>query len=199
MSDDAKRERERKARERATHDKRVFASASFAPYGLDARWSGLRWIGGHGESNGRVSRLELAHGDNPRDPAFPQIRVETHLLESAGRDEAWDAARDLVQHFWHETGVLPERVRRALFPVGPSDLDPFGPWDSFDLVIDGATVVFRVLAHDDFWVGFGSRDASVVAVRAKGWPLDQTGIVRVDDLGPYFDRSVEATMRWRSR
>ncbi len=200
MSEDARRAREHRARGRATHDKRVFESASFAPYGLDARWSGLRWIGGHAESDGRVTLLELAHGDSPWDQTSPQVRVETFGGSSASDPRyLFDVARDLVQHFWHETGVLPDDVRRAVFATDRSGQDPTGPWAAADVTVDERMVPFRVLAHDDYWVGVGSFDDSVVAVRARGWSLDQTGVVTICDLGPYLDGSVEIVTRWRPR
>src|SRR5258707_11821981 len=45
------------AEQRAAESERVFASAGFAPYALDEQWTGLRWVGGHGASNGNVDRL----------------------------------------------------------------------------------------------------------------------------------------------
>jgi hypothetical protein len=200
MSDEAIRQRERSARERAAHNKRVFDRASFSPYALDARWVGLRWFGGHAGSDGQTENLVLAHGDNPWEVASPQVRVETHAIGSAGGspNQTWRVARQLVQHFWLETGVLPDDVRRAVFTTADrSTADPTAPWEPTELTIDQTKVAFRVLAHDDFWVGVGSRSDLVVGVQARGWQLEQTGIVTVDDLTPYLEGSVESAMRWR--
>jgi len=76
MSEDARRERERTARQRSVHNQRVFDAASFAPYGLDARWSGLRWFGGHSESNGRVTVFTRPWGQS----------VAAHHTTGPGRD-----------------------------------------------------------------------------------------------------------------
>jgi hypothetical protein len=200
MSEDARRRREQTAREEAARNKRVFDRASFTPYGLDERWRGLRWFGGHSESDRGVDRLVLAPGDKLGDPTSPQFRVETYRIESAASIPVhrWDAAHSLVQHFWSETGVLPDDVRSAVFPTEDrGDLDPFGPWESIDLLLDGTAVVFRVLAHDDFWVGVGDLEDAVVAVQSRRWPLNQTGLVMIDDFTPYVEGSVEVVMRWR--
>jgi hypothetical protein len=145
--------------------------------------------------------LVLAHGDSPWDLTSRQIRVETYGIGSSdsGPRYIFDVARGLVEHFWHETGVLPDDVRRAVFPTDQSVQDPTGPWAAAELTVDEKVVAFRVLAHDDYWVGVGSCDDSVVAVRARGWSLDRTGVVTIDDLAPYLDGSVEIATRGRSR
>jgi hypothetical protein len=65
----------------------AFADASFSPCGLDARWQGTRWFGGSGSSDGAVTRLELAHGEDPWDEVSTQVRVEVRLPRRVVEDD----------------------------------------------------------------------------------------------------------------
>ena len=143
--------------------------------------------------------LELAHSDDPYDPASPQVRIGTHATGSGSNLPAreWQIAHSVVHYFWHETGVLPDDVRRALFRTDRRDVDPFGPWDSAELTVDSTRVGFRVLAHDDFWVGVGSLGDEVITIRSRGWAPEKTGIVTIDDLAPYVEGSIAIATRWR--
>jgi ribosomal protein L37E len=70
----------------------AFADASFAPYGLDDRWQGTRWFGGSGSSGDKITRLELAHGENPWDETTTQVRVEARLPANVLPDDAQNMA-----------------------------------------------------------------------------------------------------------
>jgi hypothetical protein len=190
------RRRDEAARQRAIGTEGVFTSASFSPLGLDERWMGLRWFGGHGSSNGRVNRLELAHSDNPWDMTSAQVRVEAFPVERLLGDPAQDRAlavyslaREQLQHFWHETGTLPEDVRHAVFPTDRRVEDPTAPWADARLSVDGAEVAFRVLATDDYWVAQARRGDLLLGIQARRWPPDVTGLVTIDNLQPYADGS----------
>src|SRR4051812_27532446 len=55
----------------------LLAAPPFALYGLDDRWMGPRFVGGHGSGGDGVDHVTLAHGDG-LSPDGPLIRVETH-------------------------------------------------------------------------------------------------------------------------
>jgi hypothetical protein len=102
-----------------------FADASFSPYGLDDRWQGTRWVGGTGSSDNEITRLELAHGENPWDEDSTQVRIQALLPRKVSPDHATNIAiefdsltRQQVNCFWMATGTLPEDVRRAAFQPG---------------------------------------------------------------------------------
>jgi hypothetical protein len=184
--EEAKRRRDAVRRTVDDEGRRALVAATFTPFGLDDRWTGGRWIGGSSTSNGRLSALVLGHGDAPRDMTATQIRVETRPIDDRTRQEAlWDSARSQVQHFWHETGVLPDDVRRAVFRTDGSDIDPTDPWESAALLVDGVLVEFRVLAHENYWVSQAPVDDAVVAIQARGWSLADTGLVSIEDTSEY--------------
>jgi len=192
MSVEAIRRREVVAQEVGDLARRAFEKARFDPYGLDPRWTGLRFYGGHGESDGLVTRLTIGHRDGLGDPPTREIRVETIVGES-------DLARRLSQSFWNETGVLSDDVRRAVFPRTGGNVDPFESWETIELPVDAATVQFRALSHNDFWVAGRVTDLAAIAVRSRGWPADQTGLVTINDLKPYLEGAVENARRPRHR
>jgi len=174
----------------------VFVEAGFAPIGLDEQWTGLRWFGGSGTSNGVVTHLELAHGDNPFDRSEPQVRVRaTMAVDLPFPLVRWTVARSLLQHFWRETGVLADDVRRAAFPRETREGDPTEPWDARALRLDGEPTEFRVLASDDCWVALAATDNMVVSVQARDWPMQRTGLAKIGDLGPYVDGTIEIGRR----
>ena len=159
----------------ADEGRRALAAASFAPFGLDDRWTGGRWVGGSGTSNGRLVELILGHGDAPRDKTAAQVRVQTWPVDQqASRGALWDLARSHVQKFWFETGVLSDDVRRAVFPTDGSDIDPAEPWERVTLLVDGAHVEFRVLAYGNYWVAQASVDGAT-----------DTGLVSLEDTSEY--------------
>jgi hypothetical protein len=70
-----------------------FDDAPFLPYGLDDRWTGLRWFGGSGRSDRVVTYRAHAFGDAPWDPASCAVRVETRRADMQGFGDATDRAR----------------------------------------------------------------------------------------------------------
>jgi hypothetical protein len=181
----------------------VFTSAAFLPCGLDDQWRGLRWFGGHGSADGHGTRLELAHGDAPWDSSESQVRVGVETVRPVtGRPETDRfvhlhlAARTLIQHFWHTTGVLSDSVRRAAFPSDGQAADALAPWEHVPLTIDGGSVEFRVLAHDQYWVALAERPELIISVQATRWPLDKTALVTVADFGRYVTGARQLRERW---
>jgi hypothetical protein len=164
--------------------------ASFVPLGLDEQWTGHRWFGGWNDSDGRVTRFELAHGNNPLDANAALVRVAVRSQgDAAGAQEfeSFMVAQELVQHFWAETGTLPEAVRRAAFPWQISVSDPVAPWDHAAITINEAPVEFRVLTHDSCWVALARYRGALVSVQARKWPIATTGLVSMTNLTHYYD------------
>src|SRR6266536_4504246 len=98
----------------AGHMQRAFVDASFSPYGLDDRWQDTRWLGGTGSSDNEITRLELAHGENPWDDEATQVRVQTLFPRTVSPDDATNIAiefdsltRQQLNRFWMATGTLP--------------------------------------------------------------------------------------------
>jgi hypothetical protein len=193
--------------QRRVHESRAnptgaFTEASFDAYGLDERWTGLRWVGGSGRSDHVAHRLTLAHGDDPYDPTRPLVRVETRLPTVVHADpqqnlvlEHWTLTRQQVGSFWHVTGTLPPELRAAAFEPDEIPADPTGPWDPVELAIDAKPVEFRVLLHEQTWVAQGQRGNLFVGIAAQGWALDDTGLVTVgaEDLLAYERGSQQIT------
>jgi hypothetical protein len=175
------------------------ASAAFSAYGLDHRWNGLRWLGGRGGSDGVVSYIQLAHGNTIGDPAATQIRVGTRASgNGASRDLGWyETAQHHIAEIWRRTGTLSEDVRRAAFPMEPTKEDPTAPWGETLLPIDEEPVTFRILAEAGFWVAQARHAETIVSIEAVAWPIEQTGIVTIQDLTEYEAGSQEIRTRWK--
>jgi hypothetical protein len=169
-----------------------FAAAPFAPYALDARWTGPRWFGGAGGAQGEHTRLEVAHGAPP-DEDEPRVRIETSVAQRVGIGGPRDArlhramvVQQLLRHYAHEFGALPDDVRAAAFPRdSPVRIDPTAPWDDETIPVDTVPVPFRVLARQHTWLGFGQHDDRFVAIWAHRWPVADTGLVPVVDFAVY--------------
>jgi hypothetical protein len=164
--------------------RRAVAAATFTPYGLDERWTGPRWVGGHGSSNGRVTHLALVHGD----PGLTgsHLRVDTRIPQMGTVDvEVVFVARQLVMGLAREVGHLREDVRRAMFSRG--EPDPLAPWTSLAVDVEGTSHPFHLLSDGDHWVALGKLPSIVVALRAHTWDPGGIGLVPVRDLSPYED------------
>jgi hypothetical protein len=177
----------------AAHMRGAFADASFAPYGLDDRWQGTRWLGGTGSSDNEITRLELAHGENPWDEESSQVRVQALLLRAVSLDDATNIAinfdsltRQQVNGFWMATGTLPDDVRRAAFASGRDPGDATAPWDDSDIPVDGETVTFRRLGGERYWVAQARHAEVMIGIEAQAWSPALTGLVTIDDLAPYL-------------
>lgn len=173
-----------------------FADASFSPYGLDARWEGTRWFGGSGSSDGVVTSLELAHGEDPWDEASTQVRVEVRLRRRVFEDDDADAgierallARDQVSRFWMATGTLDPQVRAAAFPTGAVRGEFTAPWADTEIAIDGTSVAFRRLGDDGYWLAQAPHGGLLFGIESRGWPVESTGLVTIEDLAPYIEGS----------
>jgi len=180
----------------------AFRAASFRPYGLDARWSGLRWFGGRGESGGRIEHLGLAYGEDPSDRELPEVRIETRVGKAGDTDpardvhlDAWLFARRQVELLWRETGVLRDDVRAATFPRDRGLSDPTLPWERHAIAVDGDQVEFAVLREGGFWVAQAIVGAALVAIQSRHWPVDTTGLRTEAD----FDRYADGTREMRRR
>jgi hypothetical protein len=157
----------------------VLRRTPFPIYGLDGRWTGRRWQGGSGRSDGEVDRIELGHGD-PWDDAAPLVRVETlRIRKERERMTEVSAAQELAEVLWHE-GADHSVVRGAFTS------DPTGSWSELTLPVNGEGTSFRRLAAGPWWVALGRVQDVYVAVKARGVDDAGIGLVAVDDPGPYL-------------
>jgi len=177
----------------AAHMQGAFADASFSPYGLDDRWQGTRWLGGTGSSDNEITRLELAHGENPWDQESSQVRVQALLPPTVSLDAATNVAvefdsltREQVNRFWMAPGTLPDDVRRAAFPPGRDPGDATAPWDDTEIPVDGEAVTFRKLGGERYWVAQARHAEVIIGIEAQAWSPALTGLVTIDDLAPYL-------------
>jgi hypothetical protein len=187
------RMRERQNRD-AVH---TFRDMPAAPYGLDGRWNGHRFLGGSSRSYERVTAIVLAYTDKPWDPSAPKVRVETRWGEGSLGDRRLDfeqgmLARQQVGEYWQATGVRDDAVRRAAFPVDDSTFDPpdpTGPWATASIAVDGRPVDFRMLGDDDYWVAQARCGDAIVGIESTKWPVAATGLVTIASSTPYEEGS----------
>jgi hypothetical protein len=192
---------ERAAVARADADLARFRAAPFAVFGLDDRWTGLRWFGGHGSSNGRLCQLTLAYGENPTDDHEPHVRVETCEPQVIRGDPVmdswvalWSKARTQIDWLWYETGAIPEATRRAAFADGGLDSDA---WEMQSIPVNGVMVEFRTMAAGHSVIANALVDELVVGVECHRWFLTDLGLVTTVDIEPYADGSRVLARRWR--
>jgi hypothetical protein len=178
----------------------VFVAAGFNAYGLDRRWTGFRFFGGHGSSDGRIHTLTLGHCDVPGEPDGQDIRVETCRIDARAGDSiratqitVFTLTHSQLEHFWQETGVLSEDVRQAAFLAQGPDVDRTAPWATVVVPVDGETTAFRVLAHEPFWVAQVVRGGVVIGIRARHWNIADTGLVTVRNTNAYADGTQSPT------
>jgi hypothetical protein len=175
----------------------TFRDASAAPFGLDDRWTGHRFLGGSGRSNGRIKKLVLAYTDQPWDPSAVHVRVETRWGDPSFGDrslefEQWSLAKNQVGSLWQATGVRDDAVRRAVFPVDdstPDPPDPTGPWATTPIPVDRNAVEFRMLGDDDYWVAQARCGDAVIGIESTAWPIASTGLVTITSSTPYEEGS----------
>jgi hypothetical protein len=183
----------------------AFRGASFRPYALDAQWQGLRFFGGSGRSGDRITSLSLAFGDDPRDLASPQVRIETRVstvtgvadLSLGAKMDALMLARQQVGHLWRQTGVLRDEIRRSAFPRDRARTeDPTLAWDRRLLPVDGGHVEFAVLDEGLHWVAQAIIEGTVVGIESRNWALETTGLRVEADFETYARGAQELRRRW---
>jgi hypothetical protein len=183
--EDPARRARRAALDRARRDDalRALADRSFPLYGLDAAWTGRRWVGGWGRSGvqhpDRVRSVTLAHGD-PWDPEAPVVRVESRTAEEPV--ERIFAAQELAATLFHETG---EHTGAHRAPFGPDDPDSW--WDPVELGVDRVPTPFRLLRSGAHWVALGRGDGCLITVAARHVEPDAVRLVTIDDPVAYLD------------
>jgi hypothetical protein len=184
----------------------AFADASFSPCGLDARWAGTRWFGGSGTSDGDVTRLELAHGEDPWDEASTQVRVEVRLPRPVLENDATNVeielaglTREQVSRFWMVTGTLDPEVRAAAFPTGAEHGEFTAPWADVEITIDGTALTFRRLGDNGYWLAQALYGRVLIGIESRAWPVASTGLVTIEDLTPYIEGSKLVAARGRRR
>lgn len=172
----------------------AFESAPFPPHALDDRWTGPRRFASWNHSlDTGITHLEVAHGVPPWQAPGPQVRVDTRRASPDQLDFELDVlVQDQCEALFRETGVLCEDLLDADF--GADDADLVVSWEHADIEIDSVPLSFRVLGHEDFWVGHAMRDDVLIGIEASLWPLEQTGLVSVRDFGPY-DAGLRAAMQ----
>jgi hypothetical protein len=141
---------------------RLIRAMPFQIYGLDASWIGLRMLGGYGMQGGKLSRVELTHGDPTNGP---WVRIES-ARPAAGPGNLQDVARQL-RH----------RVER------PVKRD----WASVSIPVEGERTRFDWLDERSDWAARGFVGDALITLWAHRVPVETISIVRVTDVEPYIE------------
>jgi len=160
----------------------VLRNRQFPIYGLDARWSGARWVGGWSGSGHDVEHIELAHGD-PFNEAAPLLRIGTWrpLPRLRGGLTEANAAQELAEYLWEE-GSAPHDLVRPTF----TSEDPTASWAEVTLSVDGRPAVFRSLAAGSFWVALGHIEESLISIEARHLAPGDARLAVIHDVEPYL-------------
>ena len=174
-----------------------FADAPFRPYGLDARWAGLRWLAMQAGSERGTDHLGLGHG-MPVLPGESELRVETRLPADAfGVDgTAWQlrmTGRSQISWLHYESGAVPDDVRLALDPH-ERPADP-SKWERRWITVDGLPVEFQSLRAGHAAVAQAVVGVLVVAIQARNWDLDEVALEEITDDSEYLRGNDELRRR----
>lgn len=157
---------------------RAVRAGTFPVYGLDASWTGSRWLGGTGSNDGTVNYLELGHGV-PWDSSARLVRVGAHAERAEAADVEPFIARRLAAQLWHEG------ADHGLVEPSFSTTDPLSSWDRRTISVNGNPVEFRYLSAKPAWVAFALIDGRLVEVFARNVVPDEVVLVPVTDPEPY--------------
>ena len=164
---------------------RIFRAAPFRLLGLSPSWAGPRMVGGWGGQSGRVTSLELVHGD-PLERDDPELSVEVG-------SEPLRGLRELALDLWREEDRPPEDLSPELTGAWMHErwqrlqARPDPPWDEIATDVDGHLVPFRSLALRDRWVASGEVEGLTVTLRGRRFPRAQVQLVAVSDVEPYLE------------
>ncbi|GLF94487.1 hypothetical protein [Streptomyces yaizuensis] len=190
----------------------TYTRAAFAWYGLDAAWTGPRWLmRAVATSDGVIRHGSLGHGDEPsiRTAAEPaeKERFTVVVTVAAGPDfrsgdgtgvldattvssAAWLAGSGLLARTWPpqldhtlRDDWLAQQTEIA-FTLA-HDLE--GPeWSTLSLPVDGAAVVFRFRESEFGWILAGpAGDGGYIGAYGRGMSPYGLGFAQVGDLTPY--------------
>ena len=160
--------------------------APFALYGLPASWGESRLIGGYGTSNGKLTSLELLHGD-PSAAAGPYLGAESSVVVPGHRD-----LRSYQMELWREASrrqldVPPERLPGAVNRLEEALRARAADWKKVSIPVDGAPLEFEWLEEGSAWVAVREGPDVTVKVRGGNFPLEWVRLVTIRDLQPYLD------------
>jgi hypothetical protein len=110
-----------------------------------------------------------------------------------------ELACEQVSRFWMATGTLDPEVRAAAFPIGAVPGDSMAPWADAEIAIDATSVAFRRLGDGRYWLAQAPHGRLIVSIESRGWPVESTGLVTIEDLAPYIEGSDLIAARGRRR
>jgi hypothetical protein len=177
-SPDARDRRLRRLHAHRADAHRALAERTFRILGLDASWTGHRWLGGWGRHDGRVDSITLGHGD-PHDAGAAIVRVESH----AG-SEPWTwrtTIQALASGLFHETGRWTPAHRTPFIAD-----DGTASWEGIELSVDHRPTEFRLLRDGGHWVAAGGAAGQVLALTARAIRPSAVRLVEITDLEPYL-------------
>jgi hypothetical protein len=185
-------------RRRARRQAERLRSAPFPLYGLDRTWPGPRFLAGlatrqgRGERRARTTGIELGHGD-PLSAGGPLVLVEVASEEPlAGADWRQDLTGRLTATAAAAPGATSAPGAAAGAPGTPPGPTPApgGPaatsWRRVQIPVDGAPVVFDLVAAGNVWVARAERGGLVLTLTGRDIPPTQVAIARVTDPDRYL-------------
>jgi hypothetical protein len=166
----------------------------FPIYGLSERWTGRRFVGGHGSGmNEGITSIQLAHGNDPFDEAAPQIRVEVERreFELPIDFKLEELARSLWSHSHRPLGISSQEE----FDVwARADQDAFEQRDAtapreVSISVDGVATPFQYLEHAPFWGAVAKLGDITITLDARNADIGEVDLVRITDPDPYIEGS----------
>jgi len=165
---------------------KAFREAPFALLALDESWTGDRWLGGFGTSNGRVSELHIGHSRETPEGGVARLVVGVQASQNAPRGPAGEdvaatlAALNLAPRMVRATDAWQpgddEAPWRRLAPSSPLTID-----------VDGAPVELRSWREGERWVAVGRAEERMITLDASGIEPQLVSLRTVTDLEPYVE------------
>jgi hypothetical protein len=179
--------------ERRLHE--MLRKPPFPIYGLSRRWSGRRFVGGHGSGMGEgFNSIELAHGDYPFKESEPQVRIRSQRRQFDPPVEL--RLEEVARSLWGHIHRPPMRISSpGTFDAwSKEDRDAFkhrvvSEAGHVEIPVDGVPRLFHYLDQGPSWGAVAKVNDMTITLDARNVKVEEIELVTISDPEPYIEGS----------